>query len=334
MSIELRAVSVDIDGIPIITDVDLDAADRERVAIMGPSGAGKSTLLRAIAGLIPVASGQVLVDGEDHTTTPAHRRGVGLMFQDFALFPHLDVAGNVGYGLRMAGVDADTRHSRVSESLAMVGLTNHADRAIDALSGGERQRVALARTLAPRPRVILLDEPLGSLDQALKEDLLAEMRDIVDGLGVTAVYVTHDRFEAEAFAHRIAIMRGGRLLAIDEPEALWRAPRSEFIARFMGHRTVVDGEIVDRPGRVVLLETAIRPDPDGRIEGVVAACDFRDGRYRTVVRVADQSIGLWTDTPSNVGDMLRISVDDAGIVELVDEVGRADDASESGLDVE
>jgi thiamine transport system ATP-binding protein len=320
MSVTLRGVSVAIDGASIVSSIDLEAADRERLAVMGPSGAGKSTLLRAIAGLIPVDSGHVLVDGVDHTTTPAHRRGVGLMFQDFALFPHLDVAGNVGYGLRMAGVGSEARDSRVSESLAMVGLARHADRSIDALSGGERQRVALARTLAPRPRVVLLDEPLGSLDQALKDDLLAEMRDIVDALGITAVYVTHDRFEAEAFAHRIAIMQDGKLLAIGDPEALWRSPGTEFVARFMGHRTIVDGTIVGRTGRVILFESAIRPDPQGRIEGDVVACDFRDGRYRTVIRVGGEAIGLWTDAPCAVGTTLRISVAEGGIGDLVDEV--------------
>lgn len=319
MTVAVESVDVEIDGTPIVRDIEFSLGDRERIAIMGPSGAGKSTVLRAIAGLAPVARGRVAIGGVDRTTTPPHERGVGLMFQDYALFPHLDVAGNVGYGLRMRGVTGEERRTRVAEMLEIVGLADHAERAVESLSGGEQQRVALARTLAPRPEVVLLDEPMGSLDQALKDDLLAEMRSILGGLGMAAIYVTHDRLEAEAFAERIAIMREGRLLRIDRPEALWRDPRTEFVARFMGHRTIVDGALVGRSGRVVVMEHAIASDPSGPITGIVSDSAFRDGRHRITLEAMGTELSFWSRHGATTGDRLSISIDDGGIADLVDE---------------
>lgn len=334
MSLEVVSLSVELGGTPIISDVSLAVADGERVAVMGPSGAGKSTLLRAIAGLVDTSTGRVLLDGQDHTTTPPHERSMGLMFQDYALFPHLDVARNVGYGLRMAGVPRDARHRRVAEMLDLVGLREHADRSVDALSGGEQQRVALARTLAPDPAAALFDEPLGSLDQALKDDLLAQMRTIVDRLGIPALYVTHDRLEAEAFADRLAIMRDGRLLRVDTPEGLWRDPGTEFVARLMGHRTIIDGSAIGGTGRLVVSDSAVSIDAAGPITGTTMTSEFRDGRYRISLDVAGQRLWLWTDAAVPTGREVSVSIAPDGVAELVDEVGGPDDPTEFLVDGE
>ncbi|MEQ1788508.1 MAG: ABC transporter ATP-binding protein, partial [Acidimicrobiales bacterium] len=192
-----------------LSGVDLEVAAGEVVAILGPSGSGKSTLLRAVAGLQPLSDGRVVIDGVDHTHTPAHRRGVGLMFQDHALFPHLSVGANVAFGLRMQRRSPAETRARVAELLDLVGLASTEGRAIHTLSGGEQQRVALARALAPAPRVLLLDEPLGALDRQLRERLVDELGQLFGQLGQTVVAVTHDQTEAFAMAHRLVVVDAG-----------------------------------------------------------------------------------------------------------------------------
>ena len=187
----------------VLDNVSLTAGEGETVALLGPSGSGKSTLLRVIAGLIVPEAGTVLIDGIDVTAVPTHRRRVGMVFQDEQLFPHLDVAGNVGFGLKMAGLDTAGRRERIAELLELVGLPGFDRRAVGGLSGGEAKRVALARSLAPAPRVLLLDEPLSGLDRDLHDRLMVDVAEILDGAGTTAVWVTHDRPEADAVADRI-----------------------------------------------------------------------------------------------------------------------------------
>ena len=320
MSIVMHSVGVSIGGTKILDDIDLVVHDAERFAIMGPSGAGKSTILRVIAGLIPQHTGTVTIHGADVTELPPHNRNVGLMFQDYALFPHLSVGDNVAYGLRMGGVDAVTRREQANELLAIVGLTGYASRGIGALSGGEQQRVALARTLAPRPTVVLFDEPLGSLDQALKDDLLVEMREITASLGITSVYVTHDRIEAEGFADRLAIIDEGRVIRTDTPEAIWQAPGTEFVARFIGHRNIVDGCILGSEGLIVVQENAVTLDPEGTIDATVSACLFRDGRYRVSATTPGGTLHAVTGAAVPVGQSVRIAIDRSGVIPLVDEV--------------
>ncbi len=224
--LSVRDIDVVLDGSPILDQTSLEVADSEIVAVLGPSGSGKSTLLRAIAGLVAIQSGDIYWDGQSILDIPTHKRGFGLMFQGFALFPHLTVGDNVAFGLEMSG------HERISdevaEALEWVGLPGFEDRSISGLSGGEQQRVALARTLAPRPRLVMLDEPLGSLDRNLRERLVADTRTILDQRGVTAVVVTHDREEAVALADRLAIMHAGSIVQtgrlseiLDDPADTW-----------------------------------------------------------------------------------------------------------------
>jgi thiamine transport system ATP-binding protein len=186
----------------VLDSVGLDVAAGEIVALLGPSGSGKSTLLRVIAGIVQADSGHVMLDGVDITSVPTHRRSVGMVFQNEQLFPHMDVAGNVGFGLRMAGVDKRVRGERVAELLELVGLAGFGSRHIDGLSGGERKRVALARSLAPQPKLLLLDEPLTGLDRELHDRLAVEVRAILEIQATTAIWVTHDAEEAGMVASR------------------------------------------------------------------------------------------------------------------------------------
>jgi thiamine transport system ATP-binding protein len=190
----------------VLDSVDLDVAAGEVVALLGPSGSGKSTLLRVIAGIVPADAGRVVLDGVDITRMPTHRRSVGMVFQDEQLFPHMDVAANVGFGLRMAGVDKRARSDRVGELLDVVGLAGFGGRHIDGLSGGERKRVALARSLAPSPKLLLLDEPLTGLDRELHDRLSVEVRDVLGAQRTTAIWVTHDPAEADVVAGRTLAM--------------------------------------------------------------------------------------------------------------------------------
>ncbi|SKC42808.1 ABC transporter ATP-binding protein [Krasilnikoviella flava] len=223
-----RPGSVAVDG------VSLDVAAGEIVALLGPSGCGKSSLLRAVAGLEPLASGTVAFDGDDLAGVPVHRRNFGLLFQDGQLFPHRDVGRNVAYGLETQGVPRAERAARVAALLADVGLAGYEGRSVATLSGGEKQRVALARALAPRPRLLLLDEPLSALDRRLRERLAVDVRDALRATGTTAVFVTHDHDEAFTVADRVAVMDAGRLLQVDAPDVLLCAPANTRVAEFLG----------------------------------------------------------------------------------------------------
>lgn len=245
MLLSLEEATVRLGGRPVLDGVGLDVAEHEVVCVLGPSGSGKSTLLRAVAGLQPLASGRVLLDGRDQAGVPAHRRGVGLMFQDHQLFPQRDVGGNVAFGLRMHGVARAEREASVAQLLELVGLPGAARRAVAGLSGGEQQRVALARALAPRPRLLMLDEPLGQLDRSLRERLVVELRELFGRLGTTVLAVTHDQGEAFALADRVVVMRDGRIAQSGTPLEVWQRPADEFVARFLGFDNVVPATVGD-----------------------------------------------------------------------------------------
>ncbi|MFK4147447.1 ABC transporter ATP-binding protein [Streptomyces sp. NPDC004065] len=249
--LSLDRATVRFGGRAALDGVDLAVAEHEIVCVLGPSGSGKSTLLRAVAGLQPLDGGRVLLGGRDQAGVPVHRREVGLMFQDHQLFPQRDVAGNVGFGLRMHGASKSERAARVAELLELVGLPGAGPRAVAALSGGEQQRVALARALAPRPRLLMLDEPLGQLDRSLRERLVVELRELFGRLGTTVLAVTHDQGEAFALADRVVVMRDGRIAQSGTPLEVWQRPADAFVARFLGFENVaeatVDGEAAVTP---------------------------------------------------------------------------------------
>ncbi|MEV7979178.1 ABC transporter ATP-binding protein [Streptomyces sp. NPDC086519] len=264
MLLTLDAATVRFGGRAVLDAVGLKVAEHEVVCVLGPSGSGKSTLLRAVAGLQPLDSGRVLLDGHDQARVPAHQRGVGLMFQDHQLFPQRDVGANVAFGLRMRGAGKAEQAERVGELLALVGLPGASRRAVAGLSGGEQQRVALARALAPRPRLLMLDEPLGQLDRSLRERLVVELRELFGRLGTTVLAVTHDQGEAFALADRVVVMRDGRIAQSGTPLDVWQRPADEFVARFLGFDNVVPATV---EGTVAVTPWGKVPVPEGSGQG-------------------------------------------------------------------
>jgi len=334
------------DGAPLLRDVSFDVASSEIVCLLGPSGCGKTTLLNIIAGLEQPESGQVLVEGQDLSGTPVHRRGFGLMFQDLALFPHKDVRDNVAFGLRMANLTPPAIDVRVREALELVGLAGFERRDVNQLSGGEQQRVALARSLAPRPRLLMLDEPLSSLDRALRERLMNELRDILTRVGQTAIYVTHDQQEAFALADRVVILNAGRVAQIGTPHQVYGHPADAFVARFLGLTNLIRGQwSVQDPyqgmvgpqravpgqkklrtalGELCVPEDAchgdevtvlIRPDAatltgaENLVEGILVERSFRGGHTRIVVRVNEIPLEFEMDSAASLpplGSTIRL----------------------------
>ena len=242
----------------ILNDVSFDVADGEIVCLLGPSGCGKTTLLRIVAGLETADAGSVKFEGRDMRDVPVHRRGFGLMFQDFALFPHKNVWDNVIFGLRMEeDLSAGQIRQQGEAALETVGLSGFAGRNVHQLSGGERQRVALARSLAPKPRLLMLDEPLGALDRKLREELMIELRRILKDAHLTSIYVTHDQQEAFAVADRVAIMSPGRIEQMGAPQDVYRRPATEFVARFLGLSNLLTGTVTNVAAGVAVVRTPL-----------------------------------------------------------------------------
>jgi len=232
-----------------VHDADIRLEQGEILCLLGPSGCGKTTLLRMIAGLEKPDNGAIFFEGRDIVDVPPHQRGFGMMFQDFALFPHKNVRDNIAFGLRMKGVPPKEISEHVSRILDVVELEGLADRTINQLSGGEQQRVALGRALAPGPRLLMLDEPLGALDRALRERLMLDLRAILKRVGMTAIYVTHDQTEAFSVGDRLAVMNAGRIVQTGPPREIYDNPATPFVARFLGFQNLVRGRI-DAAGMV------------------------------------------------------------------------------------
>ena len=233
------------EGRLLLNDISFNVAMGETVCLLGASGSGKSTLLRIIAGLEDPDSGFISVNGQDLTSTPPHLRDFGLVFQDYALFPHLDVSENVAFGLTRSvrRLPQEEVSKRVASSLEMVNLAGFGDRRVTDLSGGEQQRVALARALATRPRLLMFDEPLGALDRALRESLLNELRSILSQTKIPAIYVTHDQEEAFTIAGRVLILQDGKIIRQGTPAEVWATPESAFVATFLGLGNIFEGII-------------------------------------------------------------------------------------------
>jgi thiamine transport system ATP-binding protein len=314
MTLSLDRVEVTLGGARIVAGVSLEVPSGERLALLGPSGAGKSTLLRVVAGLERPSAGHVLVDGRDMTGLPTHRRGIGLVFQDAALFPHRTVAENVGFGPKVAGMPRAEQAARVAEALELVGLAGTGERDVTTLSGGEAQRVALARALAPRPSILLLDEPLGALDGPLRLRLQDDLRALFERLSLTVVHVTHDVGEAFALGDRIAVLRTGQVAQTARPDDLWARPADDWVARFLGMRNVLRN---GAESATVVRPEAVRVAPGG--DAIVVSAD-RDGAVvRLRVRRGDgvelDALVLGIRVPAP-GDQVSVEIDPAGVVDV------------------
>jgi putative spermidine/putrescine transport system ATP-binding protein len=306
--VEFRALTRRFGQVAALDGLDLAVRPGELLALLGPSGCGKTTALRVLAGFETPDGGGVFVDGADIGGVPAHRRDIGMVFQSYSLFPHLSALDNVAFGLRMRGVGGTQRRARAAELLELIGLPRHGDRFPHELSGGQQQRIALARALALRPRVLLLDEPLSALDAKVRVALREEIRNLQRELGITTLFVTHDQEEALSIADRVAVLRNGRLEQCAEPSELYDRPTSAFVAEFVGTmnripgRTGTDGDAVEVLGQrlpvigagpaAAVVDVLVRPeavrvvaDPAGG--ALVVGTTFLGAVTRLSVRLAD-----------------------------------------------
>ncbi len=331
--LRVRDLTVRFDTTVAVDDVDLEVPAGSVVAVLGPSGCGKSTLLRTVAGLEVADSGSVLYDGQDLAGVPTHKRGFALMFQDGQLFEHLDVAANIAYPLRLRHRSRDLQRARVSELLALVGLEGYAERSPATLSGGERQRVALARALAVDPRLLLLDEPLSSLDRGLRERLATELHDILRAAGATAMLVTHDQEEAFAVADRMAVMRDGRIVQSGTLDEVWGGPADAWTAQFLGYATVLTGAAARRLRdlaaptagwqAVALRRSALRVDPSGPLTATVQEARVTPDQIRVQLDVDGAgSLPAVADPGSDVrvGAQVRVSIDTSRIAPVPEDL--------------
>ncbi|HZB52325.1 MAG TPA: ABC transporter ATP-binding protein, partial [Reyranella sp.] len=293
--VSIEGVSKHFGAITAVAGVDLDIRRGELFALLGGSGCGKTTLLRMIAGFETPDTGRILIDGQDMTGVPPHRRPVNMMFQSYALFPHMDVATNVGYGLRRDGLPANEIARRVGEALDQVRLGDHGKRRPAQLSGGQRQRVALARALIKRPKLLLLDEPLAALDRKLREGTRFELVRLQEQLGLTFVMVTHDQEEAMSMAGRLAVMNEGRIVQVGTPHEVYEHPRSRFVADFIGIANILPVEggrawLALRPEKIALF--AARPNTDHAEQGRIVDVAYEGDRSLYRVGLLDGSMLL------------------------------------------
>ena len=312
---------------PIFSDIDCEIGKGEFVTLLGPSGCGKSTLLRCIAGLTEVNGGQILLDGQDLVPLAPQKRGIGMVFQSYALFPNMTAAQNVAFGLRMQKASKEESTRRVQEALAMVELDTYADRYPHQLSGGQCQRVALARSLVTRPRLLLLDEPLSALDARIRKHLREQIRSIQQELGLTTIFVTHDQEEALTMSDRIFLMNAGRIVQSGDAETLYTAPVDAFAAGFIGNYNLLEAEDAARLlARPVASRIAIRPEAislsrDGAIEAEVRSHSLLGNviRYRVEARGVELVVDVLNRSADDLhgkGQRIGLSIDDNAIREV------------------
>ncbi|MBO2893130.1 ABC transporter ATP-binding protein [Pseudomonas asiatica] len=314
-------------GSPVFENIDCHIERGEFVTLLGPSGCGKSTLLRCIAGLTPVDSGQILLDGHDIVPLSPQKRGIGMVFQSYALFPNMTVEQNVAFGLRMQKVKADESQARVREALELVELGNFAGRYPHQLSGGQCQRVALARSLVTRPRLLLLDEPLSALDARIRKHLREQIRAIQRELGLTTIFVTHDQEEALTMSDRIFLMNQGRIVQSGDAETLYTAPVDLFAAGFIGNYNLLDADSASRLlQRPVASRLAIRPESitlgiNGELDAEVRSHSLLGNviRYRLRVREVELVVDVLNRSPSDLhadGQRVSLSIDPTALREV------------------
>jgi thiamine transport system ATP-binding protein len=336
MALSVSGLTVHYGSFAAVRDARLEIADGEVLALLGPSGSGKSTLLRAITGLEPVVRGKVSWDGDDLAGVPVHERGFGLVFQDGQLFPHRDVAGNIGFGLRMHRVPKAEHAERIAKLLDLVGLNGYERRRVTELSGGEAQRVALARALAPEPRLLLLDEPLSGLDAGLREQLAIDLAELLRRSKITALLVTHDQEEAFTLADRVAVLERGEIRQEGAVRRVWSRPADDTVATFLGVTTILPGTASEGIVRCSLGEVAVEGVVDGKVRlglrpnalrlsdkgiaGDVTGVVHRREHVRLVVELGENLPTVDAVAPVTAdiqpGDRVRLALDTDGIALL------------------
>jgi len=329
--LEVHHIFKTYEGKPLLKDISFKVETGETICLLGASGSGKSTLLRIIAGLEDADSGFVSFDGVVLTATPPHLRDFGLVFQDYALFPHLDVNENVAFGLKMRRLPQDEIIQMVTKSLEMVNLGGFESRQVTDLSGGEQQRVALARALATRPRLLMFDEPLGALDRTLREDLLNELRSILHQTNIPAIYVTHDQEEAFTIADRVLILHEGEIVRAGTPADVWANPESAFVAMFLGLGNVIEGKVIEKIGNrewkvesrfgvfaihcehkhakgdnvQLLVRPLLDENKPNIIQGIVTDVIFQRDRFKVTL---DNGVYVYLPNAAQVGEKIAVRV--------------------------
>jgi len=344
-TLSIRNINKDYEEKPLLRGISLDVNEGEILCLLGRSGSGKSTLLRIIAGIEVADSGSIQWKGNEIRNTPTHQRHFGLMFQDYALFPHLNVAENVAFGLRMQGYPKTQIMQLVKDSLAQVNLAGFEDRRVSDLSGGEQQRVALARALAPSPRFLMLDEPLAALDRALRQQLQEELRTLLHHTRIPTLYVTHDQEEALALGDRLALLNEGQIIQIGTPEEVYRMPKNRWVAQFLGmenflraevtslhpltvktsagllHATIQTGRspAIGEQTEVVLLPTGTStgnsPEQVNIIRGTVLDSTFRGEHYQLkICTISGDILTFFTPTANEVGSDVSVQFSSENVV--------------------
>ena len=333
--VSLKDIVVEFDGQKVLDGLSLDIHDKEFVTFLGPSGCGKTTTLRVIAGFVTPKSGNVFFDGKDIANMPPYKRPVNTVFQKYALFPHLDVFENIAFGLRIAKVPAEEIEERVTEMLGVVSLKGFEHRKITQLSGGQQQRVAIARALVNRPKVLLLDEPLGALDLRLRKDMQIELKRIQQQMGITFIYVTHDQEEALTMSDTVVVMDKGRIQQIGTPEDIYNEPKNAFVADFIGESNILNGTMVrdnvvkmygkefpcvdggfapNEPVDVVIRpeDIDIVPVEQGQLVGTVTNVTFKGMQYDIIVDFRGFKWLIQTTDHSPVGARIGVKIDPDG----------------------
>ncbi len=336
--VSIKGITKRFPGVIAVDDVNVDIKENEFFALLGPSGCGKTTLLRMIAGFETPSEGAVLIDGEDMSATPPNLRPVNMVFQSYAVFPHMTVSDNVAYGLKVTGTPAAEIAPRVKEALEMVQLDHLGERKPDQLSGGQRQRVALARALVKQPKVLLLDEPLSALDAKLRESMQLELARLQQTIGITFIIVTHDQDEALSMADRIAVMDKGAIAQIATPEALYEQPNSRFVADFIGKVNLFDGTVTGARGKAVSVDVAgfgkLSIPHDGEASGSVSLAvrpekiklsktKPKGARIATRGRIADwayygNTSHMYIETPDGLRIAVNVQNESRDTVDTVD----------------
>lgn len=296
--LDVAGVAKSFKGTVVMDRMNFRVARGELVSLLGPSGCGKTTLLRIIAGLLDADTGSIVLDGRNLSSLPAHKRNISVVFQNYALFPHLSVAENVGFGLRARGMDKAAIKAPVREALELVRMDGFAGRPVSALSGGQQQRVAVARALVVSPDLLLLDEPFSALDRKLRETMQVELKSLLRSRNITAIFVTHDQEEAMGVSDRIAVMNAGKIEQFADPSTLYARPASPFVMDFIGLSTRLSGRVIAREGDLVTVETRLGP--------LRAQADFATG---TTVQIGVRP-ELITPTPTPDMNLIEVQLDD------------------------